>query len=58
MALESAIFKQKVFSLQNLNTTYYEPFQSISTIFHWLIKLVSFGLNTISIGNLRSQTTL
>ena len=32
------------FSLQNSKTTYYEPFQPTSTIFHLLIKLFSIGL--------------
>ena len=36
-------FKQ-LFSLQNLETTYYEPFLPISTVFQFLIKLFSIGL--------------
>ena len=35
---------KQLFSLQNLKTTYYEAFQPISTVFNFLIKLVSIGL--------------
>ena len=31
---------KQLFSLQNSKTTYYQPFQPISTVFHLLIKLV------------------
>ena len=38
---------KKPFSLQNSKTTYSVPFKPISTVFHFLIKLVSIGLNKI-----------
>ena len=37
---------QQLFPLQNSNTTYYEPFPPISTVFQFLINLVSIGLNS------------
>ena len=53
-AVQGASFyveKIKLFSLQNSKTTYYEPFQPISTVpfnqFHFLIKLVSIGLKCL-----------
>ena len=39
-------FKQ-LFSLQNSKTTYYEPFQLISTVFNFSVRLVYNDLNVI-----------
>ena len=44
------------FSKKKSKTTYYEPLQPISTVFHFLIKLVSIGLNPNS--SLSDNTTL